>query len=173
MSSSFVCATCGQEHEGLPQDYSFGLPDEVYELKFIDRYLRVRSNSDLCTLDDSRHFIRGVIPLPFQDSDAEYCWGVWVEVSREDHNKYVRGYYDDLSAEPRFSGRLANSIPGYSETAGLPVTVQFGAEGKRPNYYIDPTTEHGLVAEQRQGITSTRHHAMLEAVGHFERHGAA
>ncbi|MBK7616645.1 MAG: DUF2199 domain-containing protein [Burkholderiales bacterium] len=118
MPTSFLCATCGKEHSGLPQDYSFGLPDEVYELDFISRYLRVRSNSDLCTLDDSRFFIRGVIPLPFQDSDEEYCWGVWVEVAAKDHDKYVRGYADDLSAEPSFPGTLANSIPGYHETLG-------------------------------------------------------
>ncbi|MBK6471234.1 MAG: DUF2199 domain-containing protein [Betaproteobacteria bacterium] len=173
MSTSFVCATCGQEHSGLPQDYSFGLPDEVFELDFISRYLRARSNSDLCTLDESRYFMRGVIPLPFQDSGEEYCWGVWVEVSREDHDKYVRGYHDDLSAEPSFPGKLANSIPGYEETLNLPVTAKFGEPGRRPNYFIGAAAQHKLGADQQTGITAARHHEILKAVGHFKRHSAA
>ncbi len=173
MSSSFVCATCGQEHSGLPQDYSFGLPDEVFDLDFLSRYQRARSNSDLCTLDDSRHFIRGVIPLPFQTSEEEFCWGVWVEVSREDHDRYVRGYYDDLSAEPSFPGKLANDIPGHGGTLGLPLTVRFGEPGKRPNYYFEAAPVHPLAQDQLHGITAARHHDMLEHVGHFNRHSAA
>lgn len=173
MAESFVCATCGQRHPGLPLDYSFGLPDEVYNLDFISRYLRTRSNSDLCTLDESRFFIRGVIPIPFEASGEEYCWGVWVEVSRDDHDKYVRGYYEDLSSEPSFSGRIVNQIPGYVDTIGLLVAVRFGAAGQRPSYYVDASTFHVLAVEQQRGITATRHHEMLDGVGHFKRDGAA
>jgi hypothetical protein len=173
MTTSFICATCGQEHSGLPQDYSFGLPDEVFELDYLAQYLRCRSNNDLCTLDESRYFIRGVIPIPFEASEEEYCWGVWVEVSREDHDKYVRGYDDDLSAEPSFAARLSNDIPGYGGTLGLPVTVYFSAMGQRPKYYLDATSEHPLARDQQQGINATRHHEILERLGHFERHSAA
>lgn len=172
MPTSFKCATCGQEHDGLPQDYSFGLPDEVFELRFLERYRRSRSNSDLCTLDESRFFIRGVIPLPFRSSDEEYCWGVWVEVSQADHDKYVLGYDEDLSSEPSFNGRLANSIPGYEETKGLAVSAKFGAQGQRPSYSLDPSLTHKLASDQNTGITEERHHEMLEAVGHFARHAA-
>jgi hypothetical protein len=114
-----------------------------------------------------------VNPLPFQDSEEEYCWGVWVEVSRDDHDKYVRGYNDDLSAEPNFPGQLANSIPGYEETRHLPITAKFGASGQRPNYFVEATTQHKLATDQHTGITAAQHHEMLEAVGHFERHSAA
>ncbi len=172
MPTSFICATCGQQHSGLPMDYSFGLPDEVYALDYLSRYLRSRSNNDLCTLDESRHFLRGVIPIPFEGSEEEYCWGVWVEVSREDHDKYVRGYDEDLSAEPSFTGKLANDIPGHGGTIGLPVIARFGAPGKRPNYYLEASSPHTLARDQQQGIDAARHHAILEAVGHFSR-GAA
>lgn len=157
----------------MPKDYSFGLPDEVYELGFLPRYLRARSNSDLCTLDESRFFIRGVIPLPFRDSSEEYCWGVWVEVPREEHDKYVRSYDDDLSAEKAFQGRLANRIPGYAETLGIPVTVRFGTKGQRPSYQVEESLDHTLAIDQHEGITSARHHELLEAVGHFDRDDAA
>ncbi|WP_416136139.1 DUF2199 domain-containing protein [Aquabacterium sp. A7-Y] len=51
---SFVCATCGQRHSGLPTDYGFRLPDQVHALSYIERYRRSRSNADLCTLDIGR-----------------------------------------------------------------------------------------------------------------------
>ena len=173
MSTSFICETCGQQHSGLPIDYSFGLPDEVFELEYLARYNRSRSNNDLCTLDEAKYFVRGVIPIPFQDSDEEYCWGVWVQVSREDHDKYVRGYDDDLSAEPSFPGTLANDISGHGGTLGLPVIARFGAPGKRPNYFLESSSAHPLARDQHQGINATRHHEMLEAVGHFQRQSAA
>lgn len=173
MSTSFICATCGQEHSGLPQDYSFGLPDEVFELGYVERYLRARSNNDLCSLEETRFFIRGVIPVPFEGSEEEYCWGVWVEVSREDHDRYVRGYDEDLSAEPSFPGKLANDIPGYEGTLGLELRARFGARGQRPAYFFESSATHRLAQDQRKGITATRHHEMLESVGHFKRRGAA
>ena len=172
MSSSFKCATCGQEHSGLPFDYSFGLPDEVFELDFLSRYQRTRSNSDLCTLDGSRFFIRGLIPLPFLDSTDEFGWGIWVEVSRGDHDKYLGGYYEDLSGEPRFSGKLACSIPGYSETLGIDVEIAFGAKGQRPSFHVAASLPHALADDQHKGLTPARHHELLEAVGHFKRHTA-
>ncbi len=153
-------------------DYSFGLPDDVYALGYLARYLRSRSNNDLCTLDESRHFLRGVIPIPFESSEEEYCWGVWVEVSREDRDKYLRGFDEDLSAEASFPGRLANDIPGHGGTLGLPVIARFGAPGKRPNYYFEASSPHALARDQQVGISAARHHAILEAVGHFERSAA-
>ena len=170
---SLTCRTCGQEHAGLPLDYSFGLPDEVFSLDFIPRYLRARSNSDLCTLDDSRHFMRGVIPLAFTDTTEEYCWGVWIEVSKADHDKYVHGYFDDMSTEPEFKGRLANDIPGYGSTLGLEVIGRYSPEGKRPKYYLLESASNRLEVDQRVGIDSSRHHEMLQALGHFDRKSAA
>jgi hypothetical protein len=113
-----------------------------------------------------------VIPIPFEGTEDEYCWGVWVEVSREDHDKYVRGCDEDLSAEPSFTGKLANDIPGHGGTIGLPVIARFGAPGKRPNYYLEASSPHTLARDQQQGIDAARHHAILEAVGHFSRSAA-
>ncbi len=165
---SFVCATCGQTHEGLPLDYAFRLPDEVHALHYIDRYRRSRSNADLCTMDESRYFFRGVIPVPFKDSGEEFCWGVWVEVSRENHELYASGFHDDLSEVPRFIGHLANDIPGYDGTIGLVVEVQLMSGNDRPSFYFPNTVLHALADEQRNGISSERHHDILDGVGHFK-----
>lgn len=167
---SFVCGTCGQEHAGLPLDFGFRLPDEVHGLGYLDRYLRSRSNADLCTLDEGRYFLRAVLPLALIESDEEFCWGVWVEVSRRCHDVYLSGFHSDLRKQRSLSGRLANSVPGYDGTLGLKVAVQFGDEGSRPCLSFPADVQHALAHEQRQGISHKRHHSILEAVELSTKH---
>lgn len=167
-NQSFVCETCGETHVGLPTDYGFRLPDAVHELEYLSRYLRSRSNSDLCTLDESRYFIRGVLPLPFQEEEENFTWGAWVEVSREDHDRYVSAFEVDGRGNPRFAGLIANQLPGYEATIGLGVEVQLQDEGKRPIFHVAADTSHLLKQDQDFGISRKRHHDILEATGFFE-----
>ncbi|MEC4718001.1 DUF2199 domain-containing protein [Noviherbaspirillum sp. CPCC 100848] len=167
-TQSFVCETCGQEHVGLPTDYGFRLPDAIHELEYLSRYLRSRSNPDLCTLDESRYFIRGVLPLPFQEDEGNFNWGAWVEVSREDHDRYVAAFEVDGRGIPRFAGRIANQLPGYETAIGLIVDVQLQDEGQRPTFHVTSGTSHPLKQEQDFGISRKRHHDILEATGFFD-----
>src|SRR4051812_35024657 len=100
-SPSFFCANCGKEHPGLPTDWGFKLPDEVHSLSYVDRYVRSRHNADLCALDESRYFFRGLVPVPLSESTGHFNWGVWVEVRRDIHDIYLNGFNDDLSIQPR------------------------------------------------------------------------
>lgn len=165
----FVCPSCGETHEGLPTDYGFRLPDEVHALSYLSRYQRSRSNNDLCTLDEHRHFIRGVISMPFLDQDDSFGWGVWVELAKDKHDEYLAGFNADLSTTPRFPGRIANTIPGYPDTMGMPVEVQFLTEGARPSFHFPTDAAHALALEQSHGITSKRHHDILRATGFFDK----
>jgi hypothetical protein len=166
---TFICSTCGQEHPGLPTDYGFRLPDQVHALDYLERYIRSRSNSDLCTLDESRFFMRGIIPVPFKESNDDFCWGIWVEVSKEIHDFYVGGFSADLSSSSIATGNLANAIPGYEETVGLVVMIHFQDAGSRPSFKFPNDANHALSHEQRGGITAKRHHDILENVGHFAK----
>jgi hypothetical protein len=166
-SSSYFCANCGKEHAGLPTDWGFRLPDEVHALSYIERYERTRHNKDLCCLDRSRYFLRGVVLLPFTESDGDFAWGMWAEVSHAAHDLYMSGFEEDLSALARETGTLANSIPGYPETTGVQVEVQFQGAGDRPLFWLPSHTHHALAHEQRGGVSSKRHHDILAALGHF------
>ena len=165
---SFICSTCGEEHSGLAADYAFGLPDDVYSLPYLERYRRTRANADLCTLDELRFFVRGVLPLPFVDSDDEFVWGVWAEVTKEWHDLYLAGYYDDLSDNPPFEARLANTIPAYDHSIGLAIQVQFRSGNDRPSFHFPRSASLLLAREQHNGITRDRHHQILEQVGYFK-----
>ena len=174
-SRGFRCGTCGRVHAGLPTDWGFREPDDVFALSYIEKYLRTRINADLCTLDESRYFLRGCLSLPFSEANGEFGWGVWVEVSRDHHDVYAAEVLRDTEGEPpvqyRLEGRIANSIPGYRATLGLTVDVLLGAAGQRPSLWLPSRSRHTLAREQARGISAARHHQLLEACGYFGESG--
>jgi hypothetical protein len=139
----------------------------VHSLEYLERYARSRSNRDLCTLDESRYFVRGIVPVPFQDLEGDFRWGVWAEVSRETHDRYFAGFSADLTNSAPATGTLANTIPGYLQTIGVEVEIQFQDAGSRPKFVFPAEASHALAYEQRSGISGKRHHDILEKVGHF------
>lgn len=169
-SKDFRCGTCGKVHAGLPSDYACRLPDEVFAMSPTDRYLRTRMGASFCTVDEARFFIRGVLYLPFTDQEGAFGWGLWAEVSEDDHNTCLA--YDAADADgsevPPFSGKLANAFAGYRQTLGLPVEVQLGGIGKRPSFWLPSRSRHTLAREQARGISAARHHQLLEACGFFD-----
>ena len=167
-SDSYYCTSCGKEHTGLPTDWAFRLPDEVHVLSYLDRYTRSRHNADLCALDEQRYFLRGLILIPFSESDGAFGWGIWVEVSREVHDLYLANFHDDISSHPRQPARLANDIPSYSPLKGVEVEIEFRGAGDRPVFWFGKAVVHALAHEQRGGISRVRHHDILNEMGYFE-----
>ena len=167
-ANSFFCSDCGKEHPGLATDWGFKLPDEVHALSNINRYERTRHNADVCTLDESRHFIRGVLSLPIVGSGQEFSWGVWVEVSRDTHDLYVKNWSADISAEPRAAGTVANNISVYQDERRFQVEVQFNAGNDRPSFFLPEDANSAIALEQRHGISVKRQHGILEALGCFK-----
>jgi hypothetical protein len=161
--TSFVCATCGETHDGLPTDFAWKLPDEVWAIPEDRRSLEAKFNSDLCQMGD-RFFIRAVLKLPFNQQPGFYAWGPWVEVQREIFYRYVEIYDMDGSNEPPVAGTLANAIPSYPETLNLAVLVQFQNSTSRPTLQT-VQRDHPLADEQAHGIDNRRYHEILAATG--------
>lgn len=169
----FRCGTCGRVHPGLPTEWGFREPDEVFALPYMAKYLRTRINADLCTLDESQYFLRAYLTLPLTDGGGEFGWGVWAEVSHDHHDVYAGQIVCEAEGEPptqyRLGGRLANAIPGYRTTLGVAVDVLLGGAGQRPSLWLPGRSRHTLSREQARGISAGRHHQLLEACGYFER----
>lgn len=163
MTSSFICSTCGETHEGLPTDHGWKLPDDVWAIPEHERSSKAKFDSDLCQLG-SRFFIRCILKVPFNEQPEYYGWGVWVEVAESDFYRYVELFDKDGSAERSVPGTLANAMPGYPPTLGLTVDVQFQDSTSRPTIAV-PTGEHPLAAEQAKGVDNRRYHQILEATG--------
>jgi hypothetical protein len=161
--TSFVCSTCGNTHEGLPTDFGWPLPDEVWAIPEAERPTRAKFDSDRCQLGE-RFFIRCVLALPFTEQPGHFAWGVWAEILPSDFWRYIELYEKDGRAEPTITGSIANAIPGYNSTVGLAVQVQLQDERSRPSLRV-VDVGHPLSVEQLAGISNHRYHDILASTG--------
>ena len=128
--ADYVCPQCGEAHEDDPTDWSWSLPDVVWDIPGEQREACAKYNTDLCHYD-GRFFFRCVLPLPFNDREGYFVWGPWVEVNQKSFNAYLQIYETDGSDSPRVPGKLANRIPGYNHSDILEVEIQFGPSDDR------------------------------------------
>jgi len=160
MDDSFICGTCGKEHAGLITDYGFKLPDVVWGIPEPERSIQAKFDTDLCRLG-GRYFIRCVLQVPFIGMEGSFGWGVWAEVPWSVFERHLEIYAQDGSNEPAHEGTLANAIPVYENTVGVPVLLQFGAQTKRPCLRMLAEDHSKLAEEQRAGIDDARYHEIL------------
>ncbi|HEU0153791.1 MAG TPA: DUF2199 domain-containing protein [Arenimonas sp.] len=161
--SSFICRTCGESHEGLPADFGWQLPDVVWAMAEPERSRLAKFDSDRCQFGD-RFFIRCVLPFPFSEQPGHYRWGVWAEVEAVHFWRYIALYDQDARSEPDFPGAIANVIPGYPSTLGLPVRVQLQDPSRRPTLHI-AADDHPLARHQASGISNAHYHDILTQTG--------
>jgi hypothetical protein len=161
VADEFVCSICGKEHAGLPTDWAYTLPDDVWDIPEPERDERARYNKDLCQFGE-RCFIRCVLEVPFTDADGFFGWGAWAEVDWDVFQRYLELYEEDGWSEPQHSGTLANSLLPYGQTTGMPVLIQFREATQRPSLHLLPTDSSELAVEQRQGMSQQRYHDILQ-----------
>lgn len=150
------CPKCGNEHDLWESEVGFDLPDEVFALPHADRQQRARSTTDLCVLDDERHFIRAVLLIPVRGEGREFGWGVWAEVSPAAYARYKHLWSNpDQRQEPAFHGRLANAMPSCGAALGLALLVHLTSPESRPTLSI-ADVEHPFAREQREGVFPER-----------------
>jgi len=144
------CSQCGEEHDLIDMEVTFGMPDDYFNLGANDREARGKINNNFCQLDD-RYFVRSVIPIPVLDRTEIYCWGVWVELSKDDFFKaYDTWEDDDVSHIPKLSGKLANDLPEYENTIYMEGRLELKSDS-RPFFYVSEESE--LKSDQSYGIT--------------------
>jgi hypothetical protein len=163
-SDSFICETCGESHAGSPTDTGYTLPDDVWSIPEAERASQAKWTSDLCQMGE-RYFIRCLLRLPFIDRESYYGWGVWAEVDWATFKRYLDVYDSDATNEPVEHARLANDIPTYDSTRGLPISVQFGTSTARPTISFSDDQLHKLAIESRTGLSEIRYHEILVSRG--------
>lgn len=164
MAAAFTCSICGGSHEGLPTDYAYRLPDDVWAMSGQECEVNAQWSSDLCQLG-GRFFIRCILFVPFTERIGNFGWGVWVEVSKPVFQRYRAVYDRDATGEPEATGSLANEVPAYPQVIGSPVLIRFGASTERPSVWFPPGASHPFAREQRGGISEARYHEVLVSTG--------
>lgn len=159
----WLCRVCGRVHAGMPTDFGWELPDEVWALGEEARQQHLDWATDVC-YNEERWFLRGVLEVPFTFTAGRWGWGCWAEVSKEAVDRLWALGDEDGSQEPAKPGSLACVIPGHLDSMGLPVLVQFGPADKRPLIYLTPDCEHPLALAQRNGIDEVAYHEIVDRV---------
>jgi len=147
----YVCSTCGQTHEGLP-DISFDAPVYWADIPEHERETRGHLDSDLCTIDNNDFFVRGCLEIPITGTPDLFTWGIWVTLSRSNFDRYVDLFeVDPPPTEEPWFGWFSNRLPGYPETLKLKTRVHLRSQRRRPRIELEPT-DHPLAIHQREGI---------------------
>ena len=132
----------------------------VWAIPEAERSSKAKFNSDLCQMDD-RFFIRCLLKIPFNEQAGYFGWGIWIEVAASDFHHYIELYDKDGSGEPAIHGAIANEIPAYPFTLGIPVLVQFQDSNSRPAVQFPATADHPLATELAHGLDNARYHELI------------
>jgi hypothetical protein len=161
----YVCATCGERHEGLA-GLTAAAPLYYYSVPELERSHRCRLDSDTCVVDEEFFFVRGCLEVPILGRPDPFIWGVWVSLSRKNFDTFLRlSDKDHRSHHGPFFGWLSASLKGYPQTENLKTMVHLRDHGHSPFIELEPT-EHPLAVEQKSGITVERVSEILSTYFH-------
>lgn len=152
------CSVCGQDHPVDELELTYRRPDEAAAMSEEERAEKVQENLDLCVIEESRFFVRGLLPLSVVGRDRPYNLGIWVEISQADF-EVVYALWDDpeQSKHSPMAAAIANDIHGLPATSGLAAALQLTGPTTRPEIHVLESS-HALYCEQHQGITEHRAH---------------
>ncbi|HEU5169016.1 MAG TPA: DUF2199 domain-containing protein [Gemmatimonadales bacterium] len=156
------CAQCGEDHDIFSIQPRFRHPDAYAEVPAHERAIRTATGSDWCRIrahegDIGRFFLRVVLPVRVRGEARDVCWSVWIEVEESVYRR-VQDLWADAaqSEEPPLPGVMANALPGYPPTLGLPGRFQLVGPQEAPRFALAPGLDHPLAAEQRDGVYPER-----------------
>jgi len=164
------CSQCGKEHDIFSIEPRYARPDAFLPIPPDERDFRVRSGDDWCRLRDrdgrnEQFFLRVTMPFEVLGEQRSLHWGVWVEVSDSVYRRVMDLWDDPQQAdEPALTGHLANQLPDYPPTTGLPGSIHLISPNSAPQFRLDSEVGHPLAAEQRSGVYPER---ALEWVSRF------
>ena len=156
------CSKCGDEHDLRGIEPTFNRPDAFLAVPASERDKRVSHNDDGCLIAsiDGKSltcFFRVVLYVPVRGESRPIGWGLWVEVDAPTYWR-VGDLEDDenQAAEPPFACALANEIPNYPGTLGLPAIMKLEKPGVRPTVVLSPECDHPFALEARAGVSFER-----------------
>ena len=156
------CPTCGGRHDLAHVEPSFSRPDAFTQIPPEHRSGRARDSDEGCILvsEDGQtltYYVRTVLRISVRGESKPIGWGVWAEV---DHDSYMTivTHVDDpnQAALGPFPGTLANRLPHYPDTVGLPGSIRPTGPRTRPEFRLAPDSEHPFALEANGGVVPER-----------------
>ncbi len=159
----FVCATCGEAHEGSAS-LSFRAPDLYFSVPEVERLERTQLDDDFCTVDGEHFFIRTCLEIPIHDLEEPFLWGVWSSLSQANFERY-RASFDAPDQDGKYFSWLSSRLPWYPDTRSLKTWVHVLPGGARPLVELE-RTDHPLSVDFFHGISIQRAREIYEAALH-------
>ena len=157
-TTASVCPQCGKVHDELPLDLAYQRPADYFKIPESERTARIDINDDICIIDASEFYVRGVLELPIKDTDKSFGWGVWARVNKSDLRRYFELWnVENTENEPPFEGKLSGGLKYYPDSDLLDVTVHLQPKAKRPLFKVI-SNDHPLGIDQKEGITMEKVH---------------
>ena len=156
------CHTCGEEHDLGGIEPSFTRPDAFFAVPLDQRSRRINADNDTCLISsedgqDLACFIRAVLRVPIEGAGTTIGWGLWVEVSDQTYWRVSAVWNEpDQSQEPPFPCTVANEIPNYPSTCGVPGTMRLTGVRTRPSLVLAEDSLHPFAVEARSGVLLAR-----------------
>ena len=149
---SFVCQCCGEQHIGLP---ALGFRAPLFWSEGEANAAGNCLDSDLCVINSQDYFIRCVLNMPIQNSEAVLGWGIWLSQSKANFDLYRDVGAAEMTPHRITFGYLANRVPDYPDTLSMHANAHWQTDGKRPIVEL-METDHPLYRDCTEGITRER-----------------
>jgi hypothetical protein len=162
----FVCASCGQYHQGLAMSYRFPAP--AYWAPEYENDPASTLDEEVCVIKGEYFFILGNIEIPVIDAGETFVWTAWVSLSDKNFRRTIQLWTTPgREAEPPYFGWFSTELPVYAphRTLRLKTNVHTRPLGQRPLIELEPT-DHPLAKEQWGGITRARVREIAERMIH-------
>lgn len=120
---------------------------------------------------NGRYFIHTRAALPLKDISEGIGFGLWIELSKEDFDKFMQAQDDDtLYAGFTAEGTLANNWPGFEDVNNLKVVVKVVKVDQKPYIWdvsvddtIDPLFRIALLMQKEDLQTRDRVRSLVGA----------
>lgn len=164
---SYKCSICGKVHDAWPMDISYSKPADYYKVPLGEREARIKFTTDLCSIDNTDFYIRGILALPVMGCSDEFRWGLWARVEEHHFKRYVELWNGNIpEGEPAFVGYLSGRIKYYADSDMLEVMVHLQSGNQRPRFEV-VADRHPLGIDQRNGISIEQAHSFVEPLLKF------
>ncbi len=163
---TWSCATCGEIHRGLPA-IAFDAPAHYYSIPAQELSARAHLTSDTCVVDGSAFYVRTVLVVPIVGLRSVLELGVWSSLSETNFLRYQESFtgFDQSKLGPMPSW-FASSLPSYPNTLNMRSRILPRDNRKRPLVEFDPSQDHPLVQDVRDGLSLDRAVAFAEQALH-------
>ena len=134
------------------------LPEDIARYQHLHKKLPdgVKLEPGFTCVWNDRYFIHTRAVLPLLDLENGIGFGLWVEVAKEDFDRYSEAVDDDEKYKIfRTDGMLANEWPGFEGAYGLKVVVRTIKMDQKvyitevlPDHPIDPLLQVSFLAQK-------------------------